>query len=84
MQLREPLPTQHEQTFPVIGLQSRTMFFLDSLFLPTIMYALLIPLTLLTTAFVPTFVLMHTALLRGFCYQLKQSPTFEGERNFRN
>lgn len=59
MQLREPLPTQHEQILLVIGFQNRTMF-LDSLFLPTIMFALHISLTLLflTTAFVPTFVLV--------------------------
>ena len=39
---------------------------------------------LIYTPFVPTFVLMYTALFGCFYYQLKQSPTFEVERYFRN
>ena len=52
MQLREPLPTQHEQIPPAIGLQNRTMF-LDSLFLPTIMFALLISSDTINYSFCP-------------------------------
>lgn len=78
MQLREPLPPQHEQILLATGLQNRTVF-LDSLFLPTIMFALLISFDIINYSFCPIFVLMYIALLRGFYYQLKQSPTFEGE-----